>query len=167
MDAEQEVSVYALVDPRTNAIRYIGTSSDPETRFATHRQPGSRLPGVRDWVASLRKRGREPRLIILERVSLAIAAEAEARWIAHHSDGQLLNRTRGGGLGRPTKPAAERADQRVVVRLYAQDVERLARLSAGLGKTAGETMRLALAALENPRCPANHCKHVQIISRQQ
>ncbi len=78
--------IYALVDPRTNALHYIGHSSNPERRLQAHlRETRGSNPDKEAWVAELREFELRPRLTILEHVAVADAVrEREDRWIFHH-----------------------------------------------------------------------------------
>lgn len=58
------IYIYALIDPRTRGIRYVGQSTDPERRYAEHLQRAEGTPkGV--WIRELRALNLEPDLIVL------------------------------------------------------------------------------------------------------
>jgi hypothetical protein len=94
--------IYALVDPRTEEVRYIGKSSRGLIRPAQHAQP-SRL-ALDDtyrarWLKQLRAEGCTPQIRILEVVDDPdLLNDAEIRWIAlgHREDWPLTNLTAGG-----------------------------------------------------------------------
>lgn len=56
-------TVYFLRDPRNNAIRYVGISTNPQMRFERHLR-GVSGPWCRRWVRSLVKEGTKPILEI-------------------------------------------------------------------------------------------------------
>lgn len=90
--------VYALCEPTTGAMRYVGKSSNPAKRFAAHLS-STASESVRAWVTSL---AAPPRLeIIVAAPTEAEAALLEQKWIAklRASGSKLLNRTRGGEAG--------------------------------------------------------------------
>jgi len=59
------MSIYALVDPRTGAHRYVGQSRYPNTRYRAHVRQRSHSERLRGWVAELATCGLAPRLEIL------------------------------------------------------------------------------------------------------
>lgn len=102
--------IYALCDPDTKRVRYIGQSANPEKRFVTHAQvSGSKV--MRNWVGKLKSEGKKPSLVVLESVSESDKLKRERWWIEHYIErGEvLLNSThnplypRGKGKGREWK----------------------------------------------------------------
>lgn len=92
------IYIYALSDPSSMAIRYIGKSIRLDARMREHlREQGTTYP-VR-WIQSLLRDGKRPTLTILE--TLADESDwqaAEKRWIAHGKTmgWKLTNCTDGG-----------------------------------------------------------------------
>lgn len=63
----QEYSVYQLVDPRDNTIRYVGLSSAVLNRCAEHVLSGGRVNKVKaQWIEELKQAGLLPILQVLE-----------------------------------------------------------------------------------------------------
>ena len=61
-------SIYALIDPRDDAVRYVGCAGDIDERLRQHmRSKNLGLPKYR-WLAELKRCGLSPRLEILETV---------------------------------------------------------------------------------------------------
>jgi len=63
--------IYALKDPETGKIRYIGKSNNPQKRFGGHYNEarlGKEKNHKCDWIISLAKRGLKPELEILDEV---------------------------------------------------------------------------------------------------
>ena len=62
--------IYALIDPRNQAIRYIGKSVRPRVRFSAHLSQSSlKRPSHKNhWIKSLLKVGLKPQLEILDEV---------------------------------------------------------------------------------------------------
>lgn len=76
--------VYALVDPRSDNIYYVGRSNNPERRLRDHLQGGGQKTNtdMDAWIAELRDAEMLPRLITLEDVQdPQMVLEREARWI--------------------------------------------------------------------------------------
>lgn len=76
--------IYALVDPRNNAIRYVGRAYEPQIRLGEHLRNVDGANGVKyRWLRELKKHGMLPRLEVLEGVygSLEDADARERVWI--------------------------------------------------------------------------------------
>lgn len=85
------VFIYALCEPDTGEIRYVGSSKNPRSRLTSHLSFGSSI-AIRSWVKDLGARGLEPLLAILgEADSDAEAADLEARFILQFTRPRLLN----------------------------------------------------------------------------
>lgn len=80
--------IYALIDPRDNAIRYVGLSVDADERFISHlHDPNANLPKAR-WIRELRQEGLSPIMQILETIeagsnALSLACQREMDRINH------------------------------------------------------------------------------------
>lgn len=97
--------VYALVDPRTRQVRYIGKSCSGMERPKQHTMPCF-LRGKthkENWVRSVLAAGLEPEIRVLELASGPEAlSEAERAWIARgHAAGWPLTNATSGGDGVP------------------------------------------------------------------
>ena len=85
---EPPTYIYALLDPGTESIRYIGKSDDPETRLFQHVYECKcvdRLPlydsAKQEWIRELLRAGAQPEMRILEMVPRRQHHAAERRWI--------------------------------------------------------------------------------------
>lgn len=89
----QECFVYGLVDPRDQAIRYIGQTSRGLERPRSH-WLGSSSYAVNVWVDELKALGLEFEIVVLEYVPKPELRDAEARQIQKAADvgAPLLNR---------------------------------------------------------------------------
>jgi hypothetical protein len=92
--------VYALVDPRDLAVRYIGVTHSPRTRQLQHVTPNTTPtsgPKVREWIASLAAEGLAPSMVKLEEVDGKRRMEKESQWIyfGRSVGWDLLNTTGG------------------------------------------------------------------------
>lgn len=77
---EQRWVVYAIVDPRTHEIFYVGQTSDFEGRKRAHSSGSHSVCG--EHIASIRNNGFLPLFILLERrADLSSALASEAFWI--------------------------------------------------------------------------------------
>lgn len=80
--------VYALCEPVTKEVRYIGKSADPKTRLVAHMSDEASAP-MREWMRAIRFK---PELKILEERSTEDEAlAAEKHLIEEHWSGRLLN----------------------------------------------------------------------------
>lgn len=78
-------SVYALGDPRTNQIHYIGIAKDAHNRYAQHLLFLSGNEEKASWLLNLRANDILPTLSILEKdVPDDLILEKEREWILHY-----------------------------------------------------------------------------------
>lgn len=74
--------IYALVDPRTNEVCYVGqTVLEPKARLSNHlSRPGNKM--MFEWIADLEINGLRPTITILERdVDTALLGSRERHWM--------------------------------------------------------------------------------------
>lgn len=78
------VFVYALIDPRDNEVRYVGSTTRPlQIRLMAHMHEGSGRAKV-DWINELREVELMPSIVELERVTARSRLEAETKWAQHY-----------------------------------------------------------------------------------
>lgn len=108
--------IYGLVDPRTEAIRYVGMSSSGLTRPKSHGQSGLNRQGHRtNWILELRNAGFNYEIRVLEEVAnQSELPTREVLWIAHlRAAGHHLTNHTDGGEGTPGyRPEAEARHER-------------------------------------------------------
>lgn len=77
--------IYTLVDPRTNAVHYVGRTGNPKRRYERHLYGRTNRAKV-TWISELRALGLRPLMIIVEHVKLPTrkAIEREIRWIYNY-----------------------------------------------------------------------------------
>lgn len=104
------VYIYALGDPDTCAIRYIGKSIRPELRLQNHMNEVSNCHRSH-WIQSLKAQGKVPLMVIVERIEGDMPWQLSERfWIAHgRAQGWPLTNNTDGGDGVPGLPEATRA----------------------------------------------------------
>jgi len=98
--------IYALCDPTSSLIRYVGKSNDPQQRLRNHIYTAT-SPSVcletysARWIRSILDRGDRPQLVILEETDQDGWPEAERRWIRvlRTAGCELTNATDGGDAG--------------------------------------------------------------------
>lgn len=103
----RKVAIYALLDPDSKKVRYVGKASNPGKRLAEHLGPASlRGRTYRSrWIASLVMQGKRPVLQILEWVPESEWSQAEKRYVAEFKSlGANLVNGDEGGLGGQTGP---------------------------------------------------------------
>jgi len=91
--------IYALKDPRTNKIRYIGKANNPNERYSNHiNKCRDKNTHKRNWINNLREEKLRPVLEILEEVPIDKWIEYEKMYIKKYAneDCELLNYTEGG-----------------------------------------------------------------------
>jgi hypothetical protein len=103
LSAQQtSATIYALVDPRTDKIRYVGKTTWPLAhRLRTHMADATAKPHTRRarWVNGLRAEALRPTIRALEVVPTAEWETAERRWIRRLAHCDLTNATEGGEVG--------------------------------------------------------------------
>jgi hypothetical protein len=91
--------IYALKDPRTEEVRYIGVTTDPKRRFRKHLTSKDLSTPRARWIAELREAGLRPSQEIIE-TGTADSQAAEKRWILfYRAEGCDLTNTTAGGNG--------------------------------------------------------------------
>lgn len=93
--------IYALIDPNTDEIRYIGKSNNPKARYAVHisLNKNDTNKHKKRWIRGLLKSNQEPILKILEKVQYSKWEERERYWIDHGRDeGWPLTNIADGGV---------------------------------------------------------------------
>src|ERR1700690_2202204 len=96
--------IYALTDPRSGDIRYVGRSSSGLTRPQQHLAPAGLAADTghkANWIRELVRLGFKPGIVVLEHLADDCTEDAliaaEIRWIANYKpQGRLTNMTDGG-----------------------------------------------------------------------
>jgi hypothetical protein len=89
--------IYALVDPRNNAVRYVGKSNEPKARFFIHMHYECSNGHKQNWLNQLKRLGLLPVMEIIEECG-EDWADRERYWISYHrrTGAKLTNLTDGG-----------------------------------------------------------------------
>jgi hypothetical protein len=131
------IYIYALVDPFTDKIRYIGKSIQPKQRLANHCNDSS-VTYRTNWIQSVIKKGKRPKLKILEKLpDSANWQEKETEWIARGRKlGWPLTNCTSGGDGVNDLPKEIREKMRKVWLGRKHKPESLKKIGeASLGRT--------------------------------
>ena len=91
--------IYALKDPRTNIVRYVGKANDPYKRYQNHiNKCRDKNTHKRNWINNLKQEKLKPILEILEEVPVDKWKEFEKMYIKKYKDAgcDLMNYTEGG-----------------------------------------------------------------------
>src|SRR6185503_21303878 len=92
-DKMMNTFIYALCEPGTRTIRYIGKSGNPRKRFFEHLDKSfrNRKPTHRsNWIDKLKIQGQSPELLILKEVPLS-----EWEWWEQDRKSTCLNSSHG------------------------------------------------------------------------
>lgn len=145
--------IYALCEPDTRAIRYIGKSNDPQKRFLGHlREAGRKISYKANWIFSLLSQELEPRLLILKEVPVSDWEDWERCYIrnAKMLGFRLTNFTEGGdGVSLPggLNPCAGKfgpAHPAFGRKVSEQEREETRKRFAGVPKSAEHRKKLSL-----------------------
>ena len=88
--------IYALLDPITLEIRYIGKADDPKFRLGRHLRENSGGTHKVRWIKKLKSLDLIPELMVIERVSKVCWQERERFWVNHFRGPRLTNSIDGG-----------------------------------------------------------------------
>lgn len=110
---EQTGYIYALIDPRTDYIRYIGKTCNIKERFSKHKTTAKYCRTHKEnWINSLQKIGLQPRIKILISTFENLLNNLEIELIKHYKQFcKLVNGTEGGDGTR--KPQTEKVKERM------------------------------------------------------
>lgn len=93
----QTTFIYALVDPETQEIRYIGKANNPRKRFNKHLRQTDDTYKQR-WIHGLQSRNLKPLMQIIEEIPVDLWQERERYWIDfYRAQGCHLTNTAPGG----------------------------------------------------------------------
>lgn len=125
--------IYALCEPDTGEVRYIGKAINPQLRLQRHLAPHAlaRRSHKNSWLKNLLARGQSPMLCILQEAPLEEAYELEKWWIAvYRPNGRLTNATDGGeGVTNPPAEVRARIGWRKITAEAAREIRE--RVAAG------------------------------------
>ncbi len=128
-----DVTIYALCDPDTSAVRYIGQTNQPlGARLYTHMMEPHEGAPKQAWLHELKQRGGQPAIKALATTDKACALQVEASYIARYqAQGAALVNSKGVLLsgGRPALPVERRQSINVTIRLSPEDRELLERVA--------------------------------------
>lgn len=100
--------IYALCDPITQEVRYVGKSTNPTKRLRSHLNEKGETHKIR-WIQSLLNTGEAPYLRILEEI-VDNWESRERYWISFYKPtGKLTNATDGGdGVNNPSQESRDK-----------------------------------------------------------
>jgi DNA-binding XRE family transcriptional regulator len=131
--------IYALIDPRDNAIRYVGVTKNVYARLDHHVKDTSRMDNKSMWLIELEQQGLTPELEILETINACedvdvVAFEREKYWIRKLSkSGAPLLNAYGVGMSRgPIAQSTRFGQARTEARLTIAQLSNEARVSKTL-----------------------------------
>ena len=109
------VSIYGLIDPRDNQLRYVGKAINLSSRLRAHLSEARRWTDHKaNWIKSILHDGLKPDIFIIEDVKESIWQETERFWISYfrYIGCNLINRTIGGeGWTNPTEEDRKKSSQ--------------------------------------------------------
>jgi DNA-binding transcriptional regulator YdaS (Cro superfamily) len=157
----EPVTIYALADPRTSEVRYVGKAVDPERRLQQHLsrfQLSYYRSQKNSWLMSLLDAGHRPTLHVLEMVDSQEANAAEIRWIAKAIEmgARLTNGTVGGDGGAVTDPAAKARIRAAHLGAKRSDKTKQRMSVAARERCANEKERERLRSISNGTPPVFH-----------
>lgn len=105
------IYIYALKDPDTGDIRYVGKTNNIRARLRNHKSDAKNTHKV-NWIQSLLRQNKEPVMEVLDIVTDGFWEQWEVAWIEffRESGYALTNHTLGGrgGMGTNKSPETKR-----------------------------------------------------------
>lgn len=170
--------IYALLDPGTDDIRYVGKSDDPPRRLTYHIQQAKHQHSHKaHWIMTLLRKNTRPDLRILAEVSDDNWEQEEMRYIAEaiQAGHVLTNGDSGGRGGRraTTELRLRLSNQRMGVRLSEETKQKISKAHIGMkhdkrtkhkmsashiGKTASDLTRQKMSETRTGRTHSDETK---------
>ncbi len=75
--------VYALVDPRTGLVLYVGITDSPHRRYTEHLRKSKKQANLSSWFDELRSKKLVPIFVFIDSVPSEKSLEKELEWITH------------------------------------------------------------------------------------
>jgi len=117
-----EVYIYALIDPTTKEIRYIGKTIKPEARLSAHMAAKDANRHKCNWIKKLKRNGKKPVMEIIEVTSDDKWKQRETYWIHKCiDDGCRLTNLVDGGNGFTSGYIPTSANIDDTMRIYLSD----------------------------------------------
>jgi hypothetical protein len=93
MSKPKQTHVYLLIDPETGAVRYVGKSGNPKSRYKDHIEE-SRLKqntAKKKWIFELLEKGSWPKLLIVSSFTDPEAARRLESQLCHEHIATIYN----------------------------------------------------------------------------
>lgn len=141
--------IYALCEPGTRTVRYIGKANRPEERFRKHLQGSIKNKShLGAWLRKLKNAEKEPTLVILKEVPIEEWANEETRYIqsAKILGFKLVNSTAGGeGINNPSPETRKLlSEQKLGDKNPMFGIRLVGRLNPMFGKTGADSPQFGL-----------------------
>jgi hypothetical protein len=162
------VSIYGLVDPRTNQLRYVG-----KTKKSLHKRLKNHVQDARygfkrhvcNWVGELLRLGLRPEIFVIEEVA-GDWAEAERFWIAYfRSIGAHLTNIAKGGQGDPGPEHFEKLRVLFKGRVFSEEHKR--KIREGIARSRAERSAAVKAVWADPAYRAKMRGHLDRLAQMQ
>ena len=148
--------IYALTDPNTHEVRYIGRAKDLTVRLKRHWR-GLGRSHVAKWISALKRHGQRPGVTVLQTVSASCICNAERYWIAHYRalGCPLTNIGDGGEGGMPGAKHSEETKAKIGAAHRGKIVsaEARARMSEAQRRAMTQERRAEIGAASRNRSP--------------
>jgi hypothetical protein len=158
--------IYALTDPTTNNIKYVGKSDDPKERLKNHIRKCKYVKTHKNnWLQQLKNNNLEPNLIILDEVLVCEWGFWETYWISQIKSWgfTLTNLTNGGDGGNFGGKVNKKISEKLKGRKFGENTLELMSESAKKRKLTDEgrkSLSIHRKGSNNPmfgRTQSKHC----------
>lgn len=166
---ENKTYIYALTDPETGYVKYVGKTDRPAKRLKNHLNPSALAIKCRrtSWLRGLMNKGLMPGMLILEVVPVEAWRDRECYWIAFYRalGAGLVNTAEGGSGGvRPEwvtdEMRANMSAAKVGIKRSAESVRKQAEAQRGR-KRNPETVAKMSAANKGKK-PSAQCEAARL-----
>ena len=125
MESTEIAYIYALLEPTTLEVRYIGKTINPKNRLVGHINESKYFDHYRArWIKSLTSKGLKPLFKILKICPLIEFVKYETEFIKLYSSGRLVNsdETGQGNVGR-RQEIVDKASEKISKIVYQYDLD--------------------------------------------
>ena len=91
-----KIFIYALSNPETKEICYIGKTNNIDVRYKQHCYGNTKNLNLSNWIKNLQSRNLAPQITVIEECSDINWEEREKHWISYYGLANLLNIQDGG-----------------------------------------------------------------------
>jgi len=163
--------IYALIDPESREVHYIGKADDMKARLRNHLHKSALEIRCRrtSWIKGLLKQGKKPLMVMLEEVGQEHWKQRECYWIAFYRGigAHLMNTAEGGSGGMKSEwitPEMRGNMRAAQLGKKRSEESRKKQGDAIRGRKRGEAFSLKMSLVNKGQVIAPHTRAAQLAS---